>query len=230
MQVRRILAQKSYLPCPELTEHTGYFLWKIKGSSVSSHQHTWIPLLVNVNTDNSLNPFWNKKNLCSNLATGSVLSQPFNYHCGLFSFFREGLTWAHKRSVPSVIVKRKLTILRKLWNLEKHLLQYTTCFIYFQKWTLITMLINRPRWSRFYQSNQHEAIELFFLLFSYLFLFFSNIDPVKVHHVKVYEIPMIYNSIVRYLNYFGIKIPIFIYETDGWLDVIRLSGGGGEEN
>lgn len=120
-----------------------------------------------------------KKNLCSNLATGSVLSQPFNYHCGLFSFVREGLTWAHKRSVPSVIVKRKLTILRKLWNLEKHLLQYTTCFIYFQKWTLITMLINRPRWSRFYQSNQHEAIEFFFLLFSYLFLFFQTLIQLK---------------------------------------------------
>lgn len=126
MQVRHILAQKSYLACPDLTEHTGCFLWKIKGSSVSSHQHTWIPLLVNVNTDNSLNHFWNKqkKNLCSNLATRSVLSQSFNYHCGLFS---------HKMSVPSVIVNRKWTILRKLWNLEKHLLQYTTCFIYFHK-------------------------------------------------------------------------------------------------
>lgn len=71
----------------------------------------------------------------------------------------------------------------------------------------------------------------FFFFCSPIFCFvFSNIDPLKVHHVKVYEIQMIYNSIVPYLNYFGIKIPIFTYETARWLDVIRLSGGGGEEN
>lgn len=43
MQVRRILAQKSYLPCPELTEHTGYFLFFLEKSRAVLSAHINIP-------------------------------------------------------------------------------------------------------------------------------------------------------------------------------------------